>query len=145
MPSSSAASDAAPYAPKYSLPERERRWLAVSALLPRIEGPGRLIEDRYLDGTHLRLRAVDGVWKLGKKYDGVSPSSRPIVNVYLNAAEYAVQAALPAAVLLKRRYDIEGFAVDCFAGALEELCMAEIERPSAQALAAVTPPSWFGR
>lgn len=49
--------------PKYSLFERERRWLVEPALLPTL-GEARRIEDRYLDGTGLRLRAIDGkVWK----------------------------------------------------------------------------------
>lgn len=128
--------------PKYSLPERERRWLAEPALLPPLIGPGRLIEDRYIDGTRLRLRAVDGVWKLGKKYEGESLSRRPIVNVYLTEVEHAVLAELPAARLIKRRYRVGGFAVDRFQDQLAGLWLAELEMPDAAALAAIVAPDW---
>jgi len=108
----------------------------------------RLIEDRYLPGTGLRLRRVtapDGsvVHKLGKKYPGAGLSSRPMTNIYLDEAEYDVLAALPAAVLVKWRHDIGGgFANDVFEGALAGLMLAEISADDDAALAAVVAPSW---
>ncbi|HWU72132.1 MAG TPA: hypothetical protein VN137_01515 [Sphingomonas sp.] len=108
----------------------------------------RLIEDRYLPGTALRLRRVtapDGsvVHKLGKKYPGAGLSSRPMTNIYLDAAEYAALAALPAALLVKRRYDVGGgFAIDVFEGALAGLMLAEISADDDAELAAIVAPSW---
>lgn len=108
----------------------------------------RLIEDRYLPGTGLRLRKVtasDGmiVFKLGKKYPGAGLSSRPMTNIYLDAAEYAVLAALPAATLVKRRQDAgEGIVIDRFKGALAGLVLAEISADDDEALAAVVIPAW---
>jgi len=108
----------------------------------------RLIEDRYLPGTELRLRKVtasDGtiVFKLGKKYPGAGLSSRPMTNIYLDAAEYAVLAALPAATLVKRRQDAgEGIVIDRFEGALAGLVLAEISADDDEVLAAVVIPTW---
>jgi hypothetical protein len=108
----------------------------------------RLIEDRYLPGTGLRLRKVtapDGsiVYKFGKKYRGAGLSSRPMTNIYLDAAEHAVLAAMPAALLVKRRYDVGGrFAIDVFEGALSGLVLAEVSADDDAALAAITAPSW---
>lgn len=108
----------------------------------------RLIEDRYVPGTALRLRRVtapDGsvVHKLGKKYPGAGLSSRPMTNIYLDAAEYAALAALPAALLFKRRHDVGGgFAIDVFEGALAGLMLAEISTDDDAELAAIVVPSW---
>lgn len=108
----------------------------------------RLIEDRYLPGTALRLRRVtapDGsvVHKLGKKYPGVGLSSRPMTNIYLDAAEYGALAVLPAAVLVKRRHDVgDEFAIDVFEGALAGLMLAEISADDDAELAAIVVPSW---
>jgi CYTH domain-containing protein len=135
-------------APKYSVIEHERRFLVDRASMPVTDGRGRLIEDRYLIGTMLRLRRITThdappVHKLGKKYPGASLSSRPMTNIYLDATEYAGLAALPAAELVKRRYDAgRGFVLDVFQGALSGLVLAEIEADSAPALAAVEPPNW---
>lgn len=135
--------------PKYSIIERERRFLVDPALMPALDpAAARLIEDRYLPGTNLRLRKVTApdtppVFKLGKKYPGTSLSSRPMTNIYLDAAEHAMLAALPAAPLTKRRYDVGGgFAIDLFDGALTGLVLAEVSVNDEAALAAVVVPAW---
>ena len=117
--------------------------------MPQLDpAAARLIEDRYLPGTGLRLRRVtapDGsvVHKLGKKYRGTSLSSRPMTNIYLDAAEYAALAGLPAALLVKRRHDVGGgFAIDVFEGALAGLMLAEISADDGAELAAIVLPSW---
>jgi len=117
--------------------------------MPQLDpAAARLIEDRYLPGTGLRLRRVtapDGsvVHKLGKKYPGTSLSSRPMTNIYLDAVEYAALAALPAALLVKRRHDVGGgFAIDVFEGALAGLMLAEISADDGAELAAIVLPSW---
>lgn len=117
--------------------------------MPKLDpATARLVEDRYLPGTALRLRRVtapDGsvVHKLGKKYPGAGLSSRPMTNIYLDAAEYAALAALPAALLVKRRQDVGGgFAIDVFEGALSGLMLAEIAADDDAELAAIVVPSW---
>jgi CYTH domain-containing protein len=136
-------------APKYSIIERERRFLVDRELTPALDSAtARLVEDRYLPGTGLRLRRVtapDGsvVHKLGKKYPGAGLSSRPMTNIYLDAAEYDALAALPAAVLVKRRHDIGGgFAIDVFERALAGLILAEISADDDAALTAIVVPPW---
>ena len=136
-------------APKYSITERERRFLIDRELTPALDSAtARLVEDRYLPGTGLRLRRVtapDGsvVHKLGKKYPGAGLSSRPMTNIYLDAAEYGALAALPAAVLVKRRHDVGGgFAIDVFEGALAGLMLAEISADDDAALTAIVVPPW---
>jgi len=135
--------------PKYSVVERERRFLVDPTLAPALDPTtARLIEDRYLPGTGLRLRRVtapDGsvVYKLGKKYPGTGLSSRPMTNIYLDAAEYDVLAALSAAVVIKRRHDVGGgFAIDVFERALAGLILAEISADDDAELAAIAVPSW---
>lgn len=93
--------------PKYAKLEIERRFLVNPTQAPDLgDLPFRRIEDRYLDGTRLRLRAMtDSVTgarelKFCKKYEGGEPLAGPIVNTYLAAAEYAALAAIPAAVIV---------------------------------------------
>jgi len=136
-------------APKYSIIERERRFLVDRELTPGLDSAtARLVEDRYLPGTGLRLRRVtapDGsvVHKLGKKYPGTGLSSRPMTNIYLDAAEYDALAVLPAAVLIKWRHEVGGgFAIDVFEGALAGLMLAEISADDDAALTAIVVPPW---
>lgn len=136
-------------APKYALLEHERRFLVDPAQLPAL-GAGELIEDRYLEGGRLRLRAVTGtdgarVFKLCKKYAADDPLSAPIVNIYLDATEFAALARLPGRALSKRRHRVAGFAVDVFGGALEGLVLAEIDRPDRAAVVAAAMPGWAVR
>lgn len=136
-------------APKYALLEHERRFLVDPARLPAL-GAGALIEDRYLEGGRLRLRAATGadgvrVFKLCKKYGGGDAISAPIVNIYLDAAEYAALARLPGWALSKRRHRVDGFAVDMFAGALDGLVLAEIDRPDRAEVVVAAAPGWAVR
>jgi CYTH domain-containing protein len=120
---------------KYARAERERRWLVPS--LPAGVGEPRRIEDRYLDGTSLRLRRVEDagavVFKLGQKIraDAGDPFLVWVTNLYLTAEEHQRLSALPAAVLVKtRRLARHGgvsFAVDEFSGPLQGLLLAETE------------------
>ncbi len=139
-----------PVPPKYSLIERERRWLVRSDLLPPLADALRLIEDRYIIGTRLRLRRIthsdSGAleYKLTRKYESDDATARPIVTAYLDAAEYEVMVALPANAINKRRHCIEGFSVDVFDGALAGLVLAEHEAADAHSLAALPLPAWLG-
>ena len=94
----------------YAVVERERRYLLAS--LPEGVTATREIVDRYLTGTRLRLREVHGpdgtvVRKLGHKVrlsDG--PGEIACTSLYLDDAEWAVLAALPARTLRKKRHTV---------------------------------------
>jgi hypothetical protein len=139
--------DATAPAPKYSLPEVERRWLVDVALLGPLDGmPYREIEDRYLEGTRLRLRkAVDLqgqiVLKLGKKY-GPRDSVEPITNIYLTAAEHSMLSALPGRTLRKRRYSLLGGAIDVYG---EQRAIFEMEFMSLPEAQRYVPPAFAVR
>ena len=95
--------------PKYAILEIERRWLARPELLPELSSLEHLlIEDVYFPDTRLRLRKMTGAggvgYKLGKKYGKISGIEEPIVNIYLDEAEYALFAALPGRRLVRHRY-----------------------------------------
>lgn len=95
--------------PKYAILEIERRWLARPELLPELSSLDHmLIEDVYFPDTRMRLRkmtiAGGMVCKLGKKYGKISDIEEPIVNIYLDEAEYTFFAALPGRRLARRRY-----------------------------------------
>lgn len=104
--------------PKYSIPEIERRWLAIEANLPDLSSlvPWE-ITDRYIAGTRLRLRRMAKIedtednnhviFKLCKKYGKTSSISEPIVNIYLTATEYNTLVQLPATQTKKLRYDVD--------------------------------------
>jgi len=137
--------------PKYARFELERRWLVDITARPSLEEAACvLIEDRYIDGTRLRLRRMTRgartVLKLTKKYATERPEARPVVTAYVTEAEHAVFAALPAIVMRKRRYNlpIDGryWSLDLFEGPLAKLELVEIEAPDQAALAALVPPQW---
>jgi len=131
--------------PKYSLPEFERRWLVPDASLLDLSACRvRRIEDKYLDGGRLRLRAVseDGVgivYKLGKKYE-----SKQVVSVYLSREEYGSLLVLPGAVARKMRYSVAGGALDVYEYPLGGLLVFEIEFESAEGMAEYVPPAFVG-
>ena len=95
---------------KYAVVESERRFLLAS-MPPGVE---RVVEitDRYLTRTRLRLREVaepDGtvVRKMGHKARlGDGPERIACTSLYLDAAEWAVLADLPATTLRKRRHHV---------------------------------------
>jgi hypothetical protein len=95
---------------KYAVVESERRFLLGS--LPT--GVDRIAEisDRYVTGTRIRLREVteaDGhvVRKLGHKVRlGDGPQRIACTSIYLDDAEWAALAVLPATVLRKRRHHL---------------------------------------
>ncbi|MFN3523862.1 MAG: hypothetical protein ACK4YQ_16560 [Phenylobacterium sp.] len=136
--------------PKYARMEHERRFLVSQA--PDLAGaPARLIEDLYIDGGRLRLRAVtdlasgERTFKLCKKYGPADGEGEPIANLYLTAEEHAVLARLPGDALRKRRYTVDGVSLDVFEGPLDGLMIAEAEAESHAAIAARAFPPWCGR
>ena len=143
-------------APKYALLEIERTLLVDPALLPDLSAlPFTRIDDRYLHGGRLRLRvmsdSVTGVasYKLGKKYGATGPNTEPIVNVYLDASEYASLTGLPAYALSKRRYRYAHaghiFGIDVFEGVHAGLYLCEAEAATLEALLALSFPPFAVR
>jgi CYTH domain-containing protein len=136
--------------PKYALPEIERRWLVSDAgAIDLAHCPVRRIDDRYIAGTHLRLRRISGegtapIFKLGKKYlpkDGVM---QLIVNAYLSEAEFAVFAALPALVSCKRRFSVAGGSLDVYESPRAGFMLFEREFANRVEALAYTPPPFAG-
>lgn len=100
---------------RYARTERERRFLLPGVPDLPAGFDVRLIEDRYLDGTRLRVWVVrqdgyDPVLKLGQKtrLEPVQPpsASDPSVahtSLYLDRAEYELLRVLPGRDLTKTR------------------------------------------
>lgn len=142
--------------PKYARVEFERRWLVNAGKRPSLDGTFMtIIEDRYIDGTRMRLRRMtrpdlgEVKLKLTKKYECDDPSARPIVTLYVNQAEHELLTALPAQPLVKRRYHLQldgrWWSHDVFEGALQGLELVECEADDAAALGALVPPAWTTR
>jgi CYTH domain-containing protein len=139
--------------PRYARTEFERRWLVDRARRPSLDRQWMtIIDDRYIDGTRMRLRRMtrpalgEIKWKLTKKYDCADPSARPIVTSYLTEVEYDALTALPARQLTKRRYHLplggSYWSLDVFAGPLLGLELVECEADDEAALAGLVPPDW---
>jgi CYTH domain-containing protein len=120
---------------RYAQVEREQRWAVAE--LPSEARPASEILDRYISGTRLRLRRMeagaDVVFKLGQKVRKVAddPEIVKSTNIYLSADEYRSFAALPAAELLKTRWNLDWrgrvVAIDEFHGRHQGLLLAETE------------------
>jgi hypothetical protein len=123
---------------KYAKVEREQRHLLDAVPKRAKVVPARVIHDRYLIGTRLRLRrleepGLDPVLKLGQKIRlaGPVPTAVAHTTMYLDREEYEALAALPANELHKSRRVVSKhgstFAVDEFHEKLEGLVLAEID------------------
>jgi len=143
-------------APKYARIEFERRWLVNPAEHPRLDKMSATrIEDRYIDGTRLRLRRMSRAdvaeikWKLTRKYECDDPAARPIVTTYLTEAEFGLLRTLPARALTKMRYHLpiggRFWSLDLFEASLAGLAILEAEAEDAAALAALVPPQWAAK
>ena len=134
---------------KYARIERERRFLLAGPPPPSAVSASRLITDRYLPGTRLRLRRVSwpdrqaSEFKLTQKV----PAGRPgpvrglITNTYLSAAEYDLLASLPADVISKTRLSVPPLSVDVFGPPLNGLVLAEAEFGTDQEAGSFPQPS----
>jgi CYTH domain-containing protein len=140
-----------PAPPSYAKLEIERRWLVPAE--PEVGGVAtreRIIEDRYVKGTRLRLRKVTEtgnatIYKLGKKYESDCPGTHHVVSIYLSEAEYNVLACLPAHTATKIRLTISGGALDVYEEPNAGLRVFEVEFLSAKEAVAYVPPSGVGR
>jgi CYTH domain-containing protein len=131
---------------KYARAEIERRFLLAG--VP--EGADVLavheIDDRYIDGTRVRLRRMALVGgptqlKLTQKLPAPDGGARQgeLTTLYLSGAEHAAFARLPAAELRKSRLSIAPYGVDVFHGELEGLYLAEAEFTTMEDAAALVP------
>ncbi|HET6970282.1 MAG TPA: hypothetical protein VFH92_04075 [Phenylobacterium sp.] len=138
--------------PKYAHWVAERRFLVDAAQLPPLDPEGaRRIEDLYIEGGRLRLRAItflatgEKEFKLAKKYAPDNPLIGPMTNLYLSAEEHAVLNGLPGARLSKLRHKIGAFTVDTFEGGLAGLVLAECEASNRMAAMRFDVPPWCRR
>lgn len=133
---------------KYSSPEIERRWLVHEDRLPPLSAARRReIEDRYIHGGRLRLRAVraegvDPIFKLGKKYPRVGTDPEDVVSVYLSEQEHEVLQGLPGAIARKARYSIEGGSLDVYECPCPRPTIFEVEFECQAEAAAYLPPDF---
>jgi CYTH domain-containing protein len=136
---------------KYARRELERRFLFTELPDEEVVRVARIV-DRYLPGTRIRLRqtievAGDGevertLYKLTQKVAAPSEGPGLITTMYLNAAEYALLAELPAAWLRKTRLSIPPLGVDVFEDALAGLVLGEAEFTDEQSMRSyAAPPS----
>lgn len=136
--------------PKYAAVELERRWLVP---LETARGLAferrRTIEDLYLIGTRLRLRAVreegrEAIFKLGKKYESSSPGEEPVVSVYLDPAEHALLSRLPGHRAMKERRSVAGGSLDVYQSPAHPFAIFEVEFDSRAQAHAYRPPPFVG-
>jgi CYTH domain-containing protein len=138
----------APQAGKYARYELERRWLLEQ--LPEGADAGRLIVDRYIEGTRLRLRHAEPPhqqFKLTQKEAPAPPdyALTVITTIYLTAEEHAVLATLPAQALRKRRHHFGRYSIDVFADELAGLILAETEFATEDEMRAYPVPDFAVR
>ncbi len=120
---------------RYAHPEREQRWLLAE--VPADAVPWAEIVDRYLAGTNLRVRRVEGadgvLHKLTQKIRAVpdDPSRVTLTTMYVPDHEVTGLLSLPGSDLRKtrRRLELDGraVAIDSLHGRLEGLVLAEAE------------------
>lgn len=127
--------------PKYALLEIERRWKVDESRLPDLSQlPFAEIFDRYLS-PNLRVRRVirngESVYKMTRKYEPMSSTVRPITNLYLSKEEYEILMQLSGMDRNKRRYELEGGALD-----LGDRVVFEREFSSEKEAEAYFPPSF---
>lgn len=138
---------------KYACLELERRYL-LRELPAGLEAhrAAWLITDRYITGTRLRLRRMEGIpdgptmLKLGQKYRASNQGwgETTMTNLYLEEHEYDRLCTLDAQQLVKRRYrvtfDGRDYSIDVFEGKLAGLILAETECETVQAFHGLQPP-----
>jgi CYTH domain-containing protein len=132
-------------APKYALPEIERRFRVEPSRLPALDTlPRAQITDRYLHGTRLRLRraSADGIvtYKLCKKYEPAPGEFGYITNLYLSEDEWQALNGMTGVVVTKARYQLpEGGAIDQYDPPLD-LLLYSVEFDTIEAASTFDPP-----
>ncbi|MFD8483017.1 hypothetical protein [Kitasatospora sp. NPDC059673] len=132
--------------------ERERRFLLARVPAPGAVTCARLITDRYVDGTRLRLRHVERIdtgecaHKLTQKIPappGTTGAEQGLItNLYLSEEEYALLLdSLPGRELTKTRLSVPPLGIDVFDGRLLGLVLAEAEFETAEDAETFVPPA----
>lgn len=144
-------------AAKYSRIEYERRFLvAPNADWKRFaESYSKTYEDKYLNGTRLRLRILTDsdslrrLIKLTKKYESDSPYFQMITTIILSPDEYRLFDALEGNRLVKTRYyhnyQNRIFSIDVFENELHGLVLCETESDGLADLMRAEPPAYAER
>lgn len=142
---------------KYTRIEFERRFLvrADASWADRVDPASRVIDDKYLRDTRLRLRIVTEsqschrTIKLTKKAESSSPYFTTISRIVLSPHEYRLLDAIDGDRLTKRRFHYtqhgRRFAIDRFEDALEGLVMCEVEADGLGELMGIEPPDFVER
>jgi CYTH domain-containing protein len=134
--------------PKYTAEEIERRWLVELLEIGSLADVSvRQIEDRYLQGTALRLRKIvepsgAATYKLGKKYGKSTRLSEPVVSIYLGELEHDVFSKLPGAVASKARYALLGGSLDVYRSPRPGFAVFEVEFATEEEASAYVPPGF---
>ncbi|WP_235437712.1 hypothetical protein [Kitasatospora griseola] len=137
---------------RYARVERERRFLLARVPAPGAVTCARLITDRYVDGTRLRLRHVERIdtgecaHKLTQKIPAPPGATGPvrglITNMYLSGEEYSLLLdVLPGRVLTKTRLSVPPLGIDVFDGRLLGLVLAEAEFETTEDAETFVPPA----
>jgi CYTH domain-containing protein len=142
---------------RYTRIEFERRFLvrADAGWADRVDPVSRVIDDKYLRDTRLRLRIVTEsqsghrTIKLTKKAESSSPYFTTISRIVLSPHEYRLLDAIAGDRLTKRRFHYtqhgRRFAIDRFEDALEGLVMCEVEADGLGELMGIEPPDFAER
>jgi CYTH domain-containing protein len=142
---------------KYTRVEYERRFLVREDAnwRDRIDPGTRVLDDKYLRDTRLRLRIVTDtesghrIVKLTKKADSTSPYFRTVSRILLSPAEYTVLDAVDGDRLTKTRYHCthlgRTYAIDRFDGELDGLVLCEVEAADLDDLMKAEPPDFAYR
>jgi CYTH domain-containing protein len=136
---------------KYARIEVERRFLLAGVPVGAEIAAVHEIDDRYVDGTRLRLRRMAETGgatqlKLTQKLpeDDGGALRGHLTTIYVSEAEHAVLARLPAATLSKTRLSIPPYGVDVFHGPLAGLFLAEVEFATVEEAEAHAPAPFCG-
>lgn len=132
--------------------EIERQFLVTDMVaVPLGQAAARhRIEQGYLSfEPELRIRHMDAQYFFTFKSAG--GLVRREEEFAITAEDYAgLRERIQGEMLVKQRYELqlltgETAVYDVYEGALQGLCMAEVEFPSVEAAQAFTPPTWFGQ
>ena len=140
---------------KYSRVEYARIFLVATDAVWKqfVEPYSKRHEDKYLNGTRLRLRILTDsdsdrqLIKLTKKYESDSPYFRQIITTILTPEEYRVFDALEGNRVEKVRfyhhYKNRIFSIDVFENELSNLLICETEQETLEDLMSAEPPPYI--
>ena len=139
----------------YTKVEYERRFLVLpdTKWKHNIEPYSKMLEDKYLKDSKLRLRLIrdsetgQQVIKLNKKYDSNSPYFQTISRILLSPNEYELFDSIEGFWLKKTRYYHcyldHKFSIDVFEGELDGLILCEVEANNLNELMTIQPPDYI--